>query len=284
MTNAYCDLATLKSPGALNISGSVYDQRLLSLLEEASRWIDDYCNRHFFALEATRQFEASRWSAGLQQLLVPDLISVASVRVAAKEEEGNAQEDGHGWRTATYRLYPLDAAPDQPWGRPYTRLAIERPLERPIEQQGLSRLCRNDGHALVEVAGRWGYRQVTEERGVSIATGAELGPGDTTMTVTAVAAGTAFAAGQTLAVEQEQVYVTAVDGQQVTVERSINGSKATGHSPATAIGVYRYPGPVAEACLQLAAGWWQSGQRTEKPAGPGPEVEGLLAAYRKLAV
>ncbi len=50
MTNAYCDLVTLKSAGALNITGSVYDLRAppkalvcVSLLEEASRQIDNPC-------------------------------------------------------------------------------------------------------------------------------------------------------------------------------------------------------------------------------------------------
>ena len=84
MTNAYCNLALLKSGGALNITGTAHDGRLLALLEDASRLIDGYCNRHFYVLHATRQFEASRWTAGMQQLLVPDLIAADSVRVAAR--------------------------------------------------------------------------------------------------------------------------------------------------------------------------------------------------------
>ena len=283
MTNAYCDLATLKSAGALNISGSVYDGRLLSLLEEASRVIDGYCNRHFFTLEATRQFEACWRSTGLQQLLVPDLTSAATVRVAAGAGKGtghdDAQDAGLEWRTATYRLYPLDASPDQPWGRPYTRLAIRPRWD--------FRLRQPDGHFLVEVAGRWGYREVIDGSGTSIAPEAALKPalepGARTMTVTETA-GKALAAGQTLAVEREQLYVTAVDGQQVTVERGVNGSEAAAHAAGTSIGVYRYPGPVTEACLQLAAGQWLGRNGSEDTGGLGREVEGLLSAYRKLTV
>lgn len=285
MTNAYCDLATLKSAGALNISGSVYDGRLLSLLEEASRVIDGYCNRHFYTLEATRQFEACWRSAGLQQLLVPDLTSAATVRVAARAGNGavpdhwpDASPDaGLEWRTATYRLYPLDASPDQPWGRPYTRLAIGLRRDFPLRQP--------DGHFLVEVTGRWGYRKVIADIGASIAPEEALEPGARTMTVTATeTAGKALAAGQTLAVEQEQLYVTAVDGQQVTVERGVNGSEAAAHAAGTSIGVYRYPGPVTEACLQLAAGQWQGRNGSEDTEGLSREVEGLLSPYRKLSV
>ena len=292
MTNAYCDLATLKSAGALNLNGSVYDGRLLSLLEEASRVIDGYCNRHFFTLEATRLFEAGWRSAGLQQLLVPDLVSAATVRVAAGAGNGAGQVDlpdpgpdagldvgldyGLNWMPASYRLYPLDAAPDQPWGRPYTRLAILLLSDSRLRQPG----CRT----LVEVAGRWGYREVTADSGVRIAPDAALEPGDTAMTVTAEIAGPSLAAGQTLAVGQEQLYVTAVEGQQVTVERGVNGSKAAAHAAGTSIVVFRYPGPVTEACLQLASRWWQGSQRDGEADGAGREMEGLLSAYRKLAV
>ncbi|MDE2940172.1 MAG: hypothetical protein OXR67_14850 [Chloroflexota bacterium] len=143
MTNAYCDLALFKSGGALNITGDSHDRRLLALLEEASRVIDGYCNRHFYVLKATRRFEANWWSAGMQQLLVPDLIAVDTVRVAARFD-GPPPEPR--WRAASYRLYPLDAAPDRPWGRPHTRMAID-PVCTP-------QCRRTDCHALVEISGR----------------------------------------------------------------------------------------------------------------------------------
>ena len=101
---------------------SAHDGRLLALLEEASRLIDGHCNRYFYVLHATRQFEANWWTAGMQQLLVPDLIAANSVRVAARFDGPPGEPR---WRTASYRLYPLDAAPDQPWGRPHTRMAID---------------------------------------------------------------------------------------------------------------------------------------------------------------
>ena len=280
MTNAYCNLATLKSAGALNINGSVYDRRLLSLLEEASRQIDNYCNRHFYVLQATRQFEANWWSAGLQQRLVPDLVGVDTVRVAPRFDISASEP---GWRAALYRLYPLDAAPDQPWGRPYTRLAIEPVCGPPCR--------RADCHALVEVAGRWGYREVVSGTGASVA-GGGLAVGDVVLQVTPDAH---IAAGQTLAIGGEQVYATGVDGQRVTVERGINGTVAAVHAVGVAINAYRYPGPVEEACLQLATRLWYSRElepvvtgradsRAGDAAGLGREVEALLSAYRKLAV
>ena len=279
MTNAYCDLATLKSAGALNINGATYDRRLLSLLEQASRLVDGYCNRHFYVLQATRQFEANWWSAGLQQLVVTDLIAAQSVRVAARFD-GVASVPR--WRTASYRLYPLDAAPEQPWGRPYTRMAIE-PVCTP-------QCRRTDCHALVEVAGRWGYRQVTANTGATLAAEA-MREGTTLM----VSDGIGLSAGQTLSLGEEQVYVTGVEGTEVTVERGMNGSEAVAHASGAAIGVYRYPAPVVEACLHLAVQLWHTRDRAAVPsgtsrqgegpqAGLGREVEALLSVYRKLAV
>lgn len=269
MTNAYCDLALLKSGGALNITGAAHDRRLLALLEQASRTIDGHCNRHFYVLRATRRFEANRWSAGIQQLLVPDLIAADSVRVAAAFD-GPPREPV--WRTASYRLYPLDAAPDRPWGRPYTRMAID--------QAGLPLRRGADGHALVEIAGRWGYRQVVTDTDATLV--ADVAGADGTLTVTD---GAPFAPGQTLSVDDEQLHVTAVADATVTVVRAANGTSAAAHNTGAAIGVYAYPAPVAEACLQLAMRLWRGNEQPPPERnGLGRDVKTLLAPYRKLPV
>ena len=289
MTNAYCDLATLKSAGALNLAGSVYDLRLLALLEEASRWIDGYCNRHFYVLHATRRFDVSWWMAGRGQLPVPDLISVASLHTRPGHTRLDDTRSGAGaapvaWAETDYRLYPLNAAPEQPWGRPYTRL-LANP-DSPAQFRFPA------GPDTVEIAGKWGFREVKEDSGTTIGVGAALAPADTRLTG---AEGGQLSAGQTLAVGAEQLYVTAVDGVEATVARGVNGTVAASHQAADAIAVYRYPGPVTEACLQLAAQLWHCRDRhalpvgrERRPVGPGsgpglspaPELAGLLAAYR----
>lgn len=269
MTNAYCDLALFKSGGALNITGSTHDRRLLALLEEASRVIDGYCNRHFYVLNATRRFEANWWSAGMQQLLVPDLIAVDTVKVAARFD-GAPREPR--WRAASYRLYPLDAAPDRPWGRPHTRMAID-PVCMP-------QCRRTDCHALVEISGRWGYRQVVTDTGVTLA--ADAGMGDTALTASD---GATFAPGQTLSLGDEQLTVTAVAEAMVTVDRAVNGTEAAAHTTGASVGIYTYPAPVVEACLQLAMRLWR-GDEQPPPGrkGLGREIETLLSPYRKLPV
>ncbi len=278
MTNAYCDLATLKSGGGLNIAGASHDRRLLALLEEASRLIDGYCNRHFYVLVAARQFETHRRSAGPRQLLVPDLVRVDGMRVTGATQ---AQDDDPAWTSASYQLFPRNAAPDKPWGRPHTRMSIGA--------------AGGDARSLVEISGRWGYREALEDTGMVLA-GAGLGLTGGAMTVEG---GFPIAPGHTLAVGDEQVYVTAVEGQQVTVKRAVNGSSAAVHEEGASLRVYRYPGPVQEACLHLAALLWNrrgglgdvgtgAGAGAGRPSGFTPglgrQLEDLLADYRKPAV
>ena len=301
MTNAYCDLATLKSGGALNIAGTAYDRRLLGLLEEASRLIDGYCNRHFYVLVAARQFELSHPPAGVRQLLVPDLAGVTEVRVAhgcPQSGQGPAHEGQ--WGSVPWQLHPRDAAPDKPWGRPHTRVTIGPSggtVAGPVAGYGC-RCPAGNGQSpcagLVEISGRWGYREVTEETGGVIAGGS----GMSTDTAVTVSGEYPLSPGHTLAVGEEQLYVTAADGRELTVARAVNGTLAAAHAEGTAVRVYRYPGPVLEACLQLASRLWDrrnrpgegapgrglQGHQGQFSVGLGPEVEGLLAAYRKPAV
>ena len=117
MTNAYADLATLKSAGVLNISGDAYDTRLLDILEAVSRLIDHYCNRRFYVVAEARFFDAD----GGKELAVPDLISVTSLKT--DDDRDRAFETL--WAASDYLLYPSNARPDKPWGRPYTRVLAD---------------------------------------------------------------------------------------------------------------------------------------------------------------
>lgn len=272
MTNAYCDLATLKAEGALNISGRVYDRRLLSLLEQTSRWIDGYCNRPFYVLHETREFDGG----GSPQIPLPDLIAVTAL-----ETRPAAAAPRQTWSADRYQLYPYSAAPQQPWGRPYTWVGVH--------PAALSWLRFPPGPGSVRISGRWGFREVTADSGTTLAAENPLPPAATELTA---AAEGKLAAGQTLAIDQEQLYVTAVDGATATVMRGVNGTAAAEHPGGAAIALYAYPGPVTEACLQLAAQLWHRRDRFALPGGngggseviPGAEVTALLTTYRKLAL
>ena len=113
MPNTYGDLTTLKSPAFLNTPDDGHDERLLGMLETASRWVDGYCDRHFFVSAGKRRFDGT----GRVILAVTDLVSAAEVRV----RQGSTGR-WVGWNSGDWLAYPLNAAPTEPDGRPYTRI------------------------------------------------------------------------------------------------------------------------------------------------------------------
>lgn len=277
MTNAYAGLKTLKSSGVLNITGTTFDERLLSLLEEVSRWIDGYCNRHFYVLTTTRRFDGD----GGWALNVPDLISLTTL----KTDEDRDRTYELTWASSDYLLYPLNAEPQQPWGRPYTRILVD--------VEGGSRRVFPAGGPTVQIAGKWGYREVTEDSGADINEGGSFTATDTTLTVTD---GSKFSVGDTVSIDTESLYVTAISTNDLTITRGVNGTTAAVHADSTDIHLYRYPGPVVEACLLQAARHWKRKDSAYAPAGDGratggvasagPDagVQRLLNLYRRLAL
>ena len=271
MTNAYADLATLKSASVLNAPDDAHDARLLTLLEAASRWIDGYCGRQFGASHGERRFDGT----GKASLTVPDLVAASEVRV--REASG----EWVGWPEADWLLYPLNAAPTEPGGRPYTRIMLASGAHRrfPLSRAG------------VVVSGVWGYGDVREDLGLR--TSENAAGDDETVTVPTPAA--AVSAGHTIRIDDEQMYVVGVadDGQgglTLTVQRGVNGTGPSAHAAGSAILVHRYPKGVSEACLLQAAVWWRErlGGPFVPPEGDGGDVGGvsptvrtLLAPYRR---
>ncbi len=277
MTNAYADLATLKSAGVLNISGAAYDSRLLDLLEAVSRLIDHYCNRRFYVVEESRFFDGD----GGKELGVPDLISVTSF----KTDDDRDRNFETSWAATDYLLYPPNAQPDRPWGRPYTRALVD--------PDAGSKSLFPAGLRTVEVTGKWGYREATEDTGAAINEGRALSAADTALPVTDA---TKFSAGQTLLLDSEQLYVTAASANELTVDRGINGTTPALHPDGSRIFKHLYPNEVTEACLIQTSRLWKrrdAGLAASVPRQTGLGVVSraldldaalLLAAYRKNAV
>ena len=265
MTNAYADLATLKSAAALNVPDGAHDARLLALLEAASRWIDGYCGRDFAAMSAERQFDGN----GDDILFLPDLVSVSRLRTRAPGT--NADADAWAdWPAGAYLLYPLDAAPTEPGGRPYTRIAAA----------GAGRRFPS-GRAAVSITGVWGYGSVRQDTGLRIAAGAALTADATT--IAAAPANTAVSAGHTIRIDDEDLYVTAAavdrtaDTTTLTAMRGVNGATAAIHAAGAGIAAYRYPAAVSESCRRLVMAWWR--ERANAPFAPAfPTPAGRNAA------
>ncbi len=262
--NLYCSLPDLKT--RIGEATTTYDAPLLLLLEAVSRAVDAYTNRFFYVVTETRYYDG----AGRRLLLDQDLISVATLKT-------DDNDDGvyeATWASTDYDLLPYNA--------PHKVLvAVRRAGTKHDFNPGLTKT--------VEVVGTWGYADAVDASGATINEGGTYSASDTTLTVSS---GAAFKTGQTLRIESEQLYVSAISGNNLTVTRGVNGTTAATHADGTAISILAHPRAVAEATLQQAALIWARraagfiAPTSPLLSGPlpdlDPHIRGLLLPFRRV--
>jgi hypothetical protein len=222
--NRYVGRSTVKS--RLGITDTNDDTAIDSVIESVSRQIDQFCNRRFFAAIETRYFTAR---SGVM-CPVDDLLSVTTLAT-----DDNADRTySNSWAATDYELEPVNAALKSP-PQPYTSIVV---TPNGVEAFGTDRRA-------VKVVGLWGYY---DQRTTSTATLAE--DLDTSETAVDVSSGTAFEVGQTIRVDTEQMYISAISTNTLTVTRAVNGTTAAAHSNGAAISVYQYPVISEVALLQ----------------------------------
>ena len=281
----YGDLTKLKDDSVLKdpAAGPDDDDELFELLLAVSDWIDHYCNRHFYPRAETLLFDGP----GSDRLLTPDLISVAELA----EGDASRQDFGKVWEAGAYRLLPYNAAPLLPWGHPYGAI-LSLPKggahagrgARPEPVEGFA-----TGQANFRVNGLWGYRLFAEASGATLA--APVAAEDAAMTVSD---GSQFHVGQTVLLgagtdgrdvaSAEQALVTAVDGNEVSLSRGLNGSGAAARASGEGVGILRWPASVERAALIQAARIWTRAADFEPfyvDADVDTDVRLLLEPYRR---
>lgn len=237
MTNLYATRAALDTRLGGQTSGQ--EAMLSTILEAVSRQIDQWCGRHFYVRTATRTLTTPR----TDRVLVPDLLAVTTLKTDTSADLSYATT----WTTADYALLPSDAllqSPPHPYWEIRTAVGGDNAF-------GIS--LHN-----VQVAGTWGFYEVRER---STATVAEAL--DASETGIDVSSGAAFAVGQTILIDSEQMYISAIATNTLTVTRGVNGTAAATHLLGAVIDVYTYP-IISEACLLQAMHLYQS---TQSPGG-----------------
>ncbi len=238
--HAYASLQQLTDAGYLGtgITTLGYGTTLLRMLENASEEIDHTCFRHFHCLEGIYYYDGSG------RILIPsdDILSISELLL---DIDGDATYETT--LTSTYyNLYPLNEYP-----KTYLKMNLTSPyggfasgIVAGVKMTGVF------GHGDGQSATPYAATAITGT--VATTTGTSL---------TLSADGT-IEAGNTIRVESEQMYVSALGTLSATVIRGANGTTAAIHS-AKAISVYSYPGPITEATLILATSWWK---QRENPA------------------
>ncbi|NQW24116.1 MAG: hypothetical protein HQ475_11785 [SAR202 cluster bacterium] len=264
----YGDLTKLKDDSLLKdpASGAGDDDELFQLLLAVSDWVDHYCNRHFYSRTDTLVFNGTSTA----QLMVPDLISITSL----KEDSNGDLAFNETWAASDYWLQPYNASPSQHWGSPYT---VVRARSKGDKSDGFIA-----GEQNFQIIGLWGYVQFAEDSGTDLNDAAMT----TTKTTVAVDDGTQFNTGQTILIGTEQMLVTAISGNDLTVSRGLNGTTAVAHADNSDLSILRWPASVERATLVQAARIWTRSADFEPffvDADVDTDVRLLLEPFRKAA-
>ena len=232
--NTYATLADFKGSLVAGVDVTSHDPRLLDLLEGVSRVVDQYLGRHMYSQTATRYFSGN----GKNWMKLPwDLIAITTLK---EDTTANANYD-NTWATTDYILAPYDSAPT---GRAY--LDSTRPywwIETDQRSTG-SESGFSSGQRRFELVGKFGFSESTVDSTATV--NETYTSSDVTLTVSD---GGQFKIGQTILIESEQLYITAISTNDLTVVRGVNGTTAASHASSTAISIIEYPDPVREAVL-----------------------------------
>jgi len=274
--NNYARLGNVKADQAGVSSATVLDDTLVRAIEQVSREFEQEARRQFHSRTATLIFDgvddAGTYDGSVSDLfraprfsrlwLSEDLLTVSTVKV-------DLDRDGDFEVTLTqdtdFYLWPTNIPPYTPY----------RALDLSPYSQQLAAWPR--GIRRVQIAGTWGYSNETEDSGL---TGTLSNTTSTTLTAATTAAGIIYP-GDTLVIESEQVYVSAVSDTTITVTRAVNGTTAAAHS-AKSLLVRRYPRDVEMAVAERVVGlrWDSQGGYTTADALTG-QSSPLRASYAR---
>ena len=338
MANLYCTREAVKRAG--NIHGANYDAQIDRLIEDASRSLDLLTRRRFIPETATKLYRWPQRNGGSYVLwLSHDLLSLTTLQSKAQDATPTTIA------AADYFLEP------QEYGPPYNRIEIDLSSTAAFEpgdtpQRSISVLGSWGYTNATKTAGTVSSGLASSASAVTFvcSNGALIGVGDTLLIESEqlFVSGRAFAAlgtillndaavtadmsnvsitvdashginqGETIKVDSEEIYVSSVVGnvlsvirayngtvlaahandtavqveRTLTVERGVNGTTAATHADATAVSKYAPPLPIVTLCIgEVLAAYAQEVGHWGRTVGAGEGAAEFstraLAARRK---
>ncbi|MBI5289699.1 MAG: hypothetical protein HY873_12070 [Chloroflexi bacterium] len=242
--NNLCRLSHVKRDlGGVSAMANTTDTVLgiLQSVADVSGELVSETGRHFHAQLATRYVtvprpcEANNWG---RQLWLPfDLISITTLKV------DDDADWSYGLTLVEGTDFVLWRGEDDAAYTPYVRIDIHP------ESTLLSTWQRNTRGREIQIVGLAGYSNETEAAGTLGAAITDAAATSATMT-----AGHSVEPGDTLWIDSEQLEVTAVSTNTLTVVRGINGTTAATHSNGAAVTRRRYPRDVEMAVKERVTG------------------------------
>lgn len=229
--NSYVTLAEIKAqltaPGQTFSTDTTDDGVLETILNTASRVIDEQTARRFYPKIETRYFDVPGSNRDLP--LDGDLLEIITL----------TNGDTVVLTTTDYYLHPKNFTP-------YFSIRLKQSSSYYWYQDG-------DGNTedVISVKGIWGYH---DDYGNAWLTGSTLAEDlDISELPWTMASGTLFAADQIIKVENELAIVASVSGADITViKRAENGSTAAIHATGTAVKIWQPMPSIKRATLLIA--------------------------------
>lgn len=230
--HTYANLAAFRDfttdQGSTILTNAYNAARMLAILRSVSRTMDRYANRgtSFGPEILTRRY---RPDGSTCIDLKADLLTISSVTTKNLDGTGSATITDN---TDFYK----------------------EPLNEDQKRE-LVALFGTFGPGWLDVAGTWGYQNVTAPSTTTVASGLSVG---TTATTFTTSASPTISPGDTLLIESEALFVRALSGTTATVVRGVHGTTAATHADASAIATYQYPEQAIDTCLRLADKRWKA--------------------------
>lgn len=152
LTNAYVTVDDLNSWLANQVPVDQFGEAETAI-NAASRWVDRYCDRHFYSVTATRTFAPCSWY-GID--LGCDLVSVTTF----KTDDNSDGTFETTWTTSEYETLTSDGGYNtsefgEAWPYRKVRTISSRNLPVPLVTYGARR-------NLLQIAGSWGWSAVPD--------------------------------------------------------------------------------------------------------------------------
>ena len=220
------------------------------ILEASSRRIDDYCGGGSFGPQTQTRY----YDIGFGNLRnTPQYLATVNSDDLANDTEAVPVIPLDNWLVSTTTVTSYGAT-DRATSETLTEGYANDFFLVPYNTSPKTMLKLNEdtakgfdsGQQTLSILGAWGYTADT----ISVTTSDAIGT--TTATSASVTSASNLGPAQTILIDSEQLYITAISGNTLTVERGVNGSTAATHSGGASLYRYDYPVLISQACLDLS--------------------------------
>lgn len=232
--NHYMHLNSIKR--TLDITDTSQDEKLFDFAEEASRIIDEYCNRFFYVKKGQMIVDLDYTSTDPYHILFPwDVLSVSKIEL---DTDMDLEFDDDELTASEYILLPRNDYPK-------TAMDIDHGYNGYLGTSPCS----------IRLTGEFGYGD-----GLSSAPyinrGLTILYADEDSSTIEISSATAFSPGMTILAGTEQMFInTVTEGTPDTasVIRAVNGTEADVHPEGTIAYVFQYPAIVRRVCTNIVS-------------------------------